>query len=460
MSDARQRALETARANQQPYLEGFFELLRIPSVSTDAAYTADIQRAASWLVAELERLGFASCRAYPTSGHPVVYGEWLKAGPDAPTVLVYAHYDVQPVDPLEDWVSPPFEPQIRDGKIYARGAVDDKAGVWVNLKAFDAMLAANGTLPVNVKVFFEGEEETGSPSMEAFIRENHDLLQADFMLVCDGGSQPGDPTIMYAARGIIEAEVFVTGPAHDLHSGLYGGVIHNPLHRVGQIIGALHDADGRVRVPGFYDNVRALEPDELSLLASYEPAAVAEAKEDTGVKAFWAEALGDYGVRATALPTLDVNGIFGGYQGPGSKTVIPSQGGFKVTMRLVADQDPGDVQRKFVEYIKSFENETTSIEVETGPLGWPVTLMFDGPEVEAIQRAYEATWGKRARLIRAGGSVPIMGMFQRELGMPLTSLGYGSGEGIHAPNEFYWLDYFYKGIDTAIHFFHNLAEAE
>lgn len=458
MSESRQKALETARANQQPYLDGFFELLRIPSVSTDQTYKPEVQRAADWLVAELERLGFANCRAYPTSGHPVVFGEWLQAGPDAPTVLVYAHYDVQPVDPLDEWVSPPFEPQIRDGKIYARGVVDDKAGVWGNLKAFDAMLSANGTLPVNIKVLFEGEEETGSPSMEAFITANHDLLAADFMLVCDGGSAPGDPTIMYAARGIIEAEVTVTGPARDLHSGLYGGVAHNPLHVVGQIIGALHDADGRVLVPGFYDNVRDLVADELAMMATDEPGFVAKAVEDTGRDVFWAQALGDFSVRATALPTLDVNGIFGGYQGPGSKTVIPSQGGFKVTMRLVADQEPAVVQRKFVDYVKTFASDTASIDVRTGPLGWPVTMLFDGPEVEAVQRAYETNWGKRARMIRVGGSVPIMGMFQRELGMPLTSLGLGSGENIHAPNEYFWLEYFYKSVDTAIDFYFNLAE--
>ncbi len=458
MTDARKRALEQAHAHHQEYLDSFMTLVRIPSVSTDLAYKAGVQQAADWLVAELERLGFAGCRAYPTAGHPVVYGEWLKAGPQAPTVLVYAHYDVQPVDPVADWVSPPFEPEIRDGKIYGRGVVDDKAGVWVNLKAFDAMLAANGALPVNVKVLFEGEEETGSPSMEAFIESHKDLLQADFMLISDGGSDPGDPTIMYAARGIIEAEVTVTGPAHDLHSGFYGGVIHNPLHVVGEIIGSLHDENGRVRVPGFYDNVRPLGPDELSMLASYEPAFIDHAKQDTQVKAFWAEQLGTFSERATALPTLDVNGIFGGYQGPGTKTVIPSQGGFKATMRLVADQDPGDVQRKFVDYVKTFASDTARIEITTGPLGWPTTLMFDGPQVEAVQRAYEATWGKRARMIRAGGSVPIMGMFQRALGMPLTSLGYGSGENIHAPNEFYWLEYFYRGIDTAIHFYYNLVD--
>lgn len=458
MSAGRERALEHARAHFDQYLEGFMELVRIPSVSTDAAYRAECQRAADWLVAELERLGFANCRAYPTDGHPVVYGEWLEAGPDAPTVLVYAHYDVQPVDPLDAWISPPFEPEIRDGKIFGRGVVDDKAGVWVNLKAFDAMLSANGRLPVNIKVLFEGEEEISSPSMDDFIRAHRELLQADFMLVCDGGSPPGEPMIMYAARGVIDAEVTVTGPCQDLHSGMYGGVVENPLHVVGRIIGSLHDAEGRVQIPGFYDAVRALDEKELALLREYETLYVARAQAETGLETFWAEALGPIAVRATALPTLDVNGIYGGYQGPGHKTVIPSTGGFKVSMRLVADQDPADILQRFVDYVQSFATETAKISVKTGPLSWPVTLMFDGPQVEAIQQAYEAVWGKRARMIRMGGSVPIMGMFQRELGMPLTSLGYGSGGNIHAPNEFYWLEYFYKGIETAIHFFHNLAE--
>jgi acetylornithine deacetylase/succinyl-diaminopimelate desuccinylase-like protein len=453
-----QNALDYAHAHHEPYMAGFQELLRIPSVSTDPAYKADLERCADWVVAEMQRIGFRNCRKMPTTGHPVVYGDWLDAGADKPTVLIYAHYDVQPVDPLNLWVTPPFEPSIRDGRLYARGAVDDKSGVFVNLKALESILAVDGKLPVNVKLFFEGEEESGSPNMYPFVAAHKDLLKADLLILCDGGFDKTLPTITYAGRGIVGAEVSVTGPDHDLHSGVYGGVVHNPLHVVGKIIGAFHDAEGRVQLPGYYDPVRKLSDSELANLELVWAHTGEQYLAQSGAQHYWAESLESIPVRGTALPTLEVNGVWGGYQGPGTKTVIPSKAGFKVTMRLVSDQDPSLIAETFTDFVMGFASDTISIDVKILAQGYPFLGLFDGAGVEAVQKALVATTGKRALMERTGGSIPIAGMFQRELEVPMTHLGLGAGENIHSPNEYVRVDEWYMAIDTAIHLYYNLAE--
>lgn len=451
-------AVEYARASQKEYLAGFQELLRIPSVSTDPAHKADVQRAAEWIAAELSRIGFKNSRAIPSAGHPVVYGEWLEAGDDKPTVLVYAHYDVQPVDPLDLWDTPPFEPVLKDGKLYARGTIDDKCGVFVNLKAFESILQTDGRLPVNVKVFFEGEEENGSPNMEPFVIKYKELLTADLLLISDGGSLPDQPLNITSVRGIIDGEVFVKGPARDLHSGSFGGIVHNPAHKAAEIIAALHDADGRVQIPGFYDDVAAVDAAEQQRMDEQNDQTKAYMKERSGIKAFWGPPEYSFMERATAQPTCDVNGISSGYQGQGSKTIIPSKASFKVSMRLVANQNPDDIAAKFLRFVDSFRCETLDIQGTVDSKSWAAQLLTQGPAVEAINRAFEVVWGKRPLMYRQGGSVPIIGMFQRELGMPITTLGYGVGDNGHAPNEYIFLDYFYRGIDTAIHFYYYLAE--
>lgn len=457
---AAQPAIDHAHANRDTYMAGYKELLRIPSISTDPTYKAELERCADWVRDEMERIGFKNCQKMPTGGHPVLYGEWLEAGADKPTVLIYAHYDVQPVDPLDLWVSPPFEPTERDGKLYARGAIDDKAGVYGNLKALESIFAVDGKLPVNVKLFFEGEEESGSPNMHPFVAANKDLLKADLLILCDGGFDPEMPVLTYSGRGIVSAEVFVTGPDHDLHSGGYGGVVHNPLHVVGKIIGSFHDDDGRIQIPGFYDPVRELGTDELANLEKAWAITGERYLERAGTTHLWAEAMGSIPVRGTAMPTLDVNGIWGGYQGPGSKTVIPSKAGFKVTMRLVNDQNPDEIADMFKKYVQSFASDTAAIEVKVLAEGAPFRGLFDGAGVEAVQRALEATTGKRALMERTGGSIPIAGMFQQELGIPLTTFGLGPGENIHSPNEYVRLDDFYTAIDAAIHVYYNLTEME
>ena len=438
-------------------MAGFLELLRIPSVSTDPAYKADLERCADWVVAEMARIGFKNCQKMPTAGHPALYGEWLEAGADKPTVVIYAHYDVQPVDPLNLWVTPPFEPTLRDGKLYARGAVDDKSGVYVNLKALESILAVDGTLPVNVKLFFEGEEESGSPSMLPFVTAHKDLLQGDLLILCDGGFDKKMPSIVYSGRGIASAEVTVTGSDHDLHSGVYGGVVQNPLHVVGKIVGSFHDEAGRVRIPGFYDAVQKLSEDELANLQKAWAFTREQYLAQSGTQHLWGESIASIPERGTALPTLEVNGIWGGYQGPGTKTVIPSKAGFKVTMRLVSDQEPGVIAELFKQYVLGFASDTAAIEVTALAEGDPFQGLFDGAAVEAIQQALEATIGKRALLERTGGSIPIAGMFQKELKIPMTNFGLGAGENIHSPNEYVRVDEFYLGIEAAIRLYYNLA---
>jgi len=449
-----------AHENSDRYLEQFKELLRIPSISTDPAHKMGVTKAADWIVTEMHRIGLRNAQVIPTAGHPVVYGEWLEAGEQSPTILFYAHYDVQPVDPLELWESPPFEPEIRGGKLYARGVIDNKCGVVVNLKAVESILETIGKLPVNLKFIFEGEEESGSPSMEPFVKAHKDLLGADLLVSSDGGSYDKDlPKVFSSLRGLVSAEVGVTGPVIDLHSGSYGGVVHNPAHMAARIIAEARDNQGRIQIPGFYDDVQPLSTAQLEELNEQEAYILAQAKQETGREVFWGIPEYTFLERQTAQPTLDVNGLYSGYQGAGSKTIIPSKAGFKVSMRLVANQDPDDIAAKFTAYVNSFSSDTLDIQVDITSQCWPVEALFDGPWIEAVQRAFEATWGKRALLYRQGGSIPIMGMMQRELGVPITNFGYGNGGNGHAPNEFYRLEHFYRGIDSAIHFYHYIAGA-
>jgi acetylornithine deacetylase/succinyl-diaminopimelate desuccinylase-like protein len=455
-----QKATDYAHANNEAFLKGFKELIAIPSISTDPAYKDDVHRAADWVVREMERIGLKNCRAIPTEGHPVVYGDWLEAGEDKPTLLVYAHYDVQPVDPLDLWDSPPFEMTVRDGRIYGRGVIDDKAGVYLNLKAFESILATTGKLPVNVKVFFEGEEESGSTSMEPFIKQHKDFLKADLLILSDASHMADQPLIITAVRGIVDGEVVVTGPKRDLHSGTFGGFVHNPIHHVAKMIAALHDESGRVQIPGFYDDVKPLTPAQMEELKSQADFRRKFFEEQSGLKNFWGVPQYSLLERATAQPTCEVNGVYGGYQGPGGKTVLPAVAGFKVSMRLVADQDPDDIFRKFEAFVKGFEVDTLKIEV-CGHQGSVATqLLTEGPAIDALQKAYQATWGKRAMLLRLGGSVPIMAIFQKELGIPITSMSLATGDNGHSPNEYFILDHFSRNIDLAIHAYHYLANIE
>jgi acetylornithine deacetylase/succinyl-diaminopimelate desuccinylase-like protein len=452
------KAIEYAQAHRKQQMEGYQELLRIPSVSTDPAHKADIERCADWLVAEIDRLGFKNTRKIPTDGQPVVYGEWLEAGEDRPTILIYAHYDVQPIDPLDLWETPPFEPTIRDGKLYARGAIDDKSGVWINLKAIESILAVDGRLPVNVKLLFEGEEESGSPHMQPFVTAYKEMLKADALFLCDGPFAPEQPAITYSLRGLTAAEVTVSGPDHDLHSGQFGGAVHNPIHFVGKIIASFHDETGRVQIPGFYDKVQKLTDEEMIAMQDSWEITRSRWEAQAGTSRFWAGEIATTPERVTALPTLDVNGVWGGYQGPGSKTVIPSTAGFKATMRLVADQDPVEIGELFREYVFSFAPDTLDVEVTFHSDSWPLDMGLDNPAIEVVQRALEARLGQRAVLKRGGGTIPIGGMFQRELGMHISGFSLGSGGGGHPPNEHIIEEDFYLAIELAIQFYYESSD--
>ncbi len=458
MTDAIRNAIEYLQESRDKIMEDYTELLRFPSIGADPAHADDVRACADWIVSQLEALGFENCESIATDGLPVVYGEWLKAGADKPTVLVYAHYDVQPVDPLPLWHSEPFEAVIRDGKIFARGASDNKAGVWGNLKLFEALLQANGALPVNVKIMFEGEEESGSPSIEAFVEANKERLAADVLLNCDGDFEPDSPQLVYAGRGIVSAEVRVSGPQADIHSGLYGGLVQNPLHVAGKIIGSFHDESGRVLLPGYYDSLNEISATEKERVEAGFQAE--EMREGAGVAAFWGETIAPASERATVYPTLDVNGMWGGYQGPGNKTIIPAEAGFKITMRIAPDQDPRVVSQLLKAHVESFATETVSVACSIGEEAWYFQLDTDGPWLEAVQSAIEETVGARAKLVRTGGSIPILGVFNRLIGVPITAFGYGHGEGIHSPNESLDIDAFFISLEAAVRLYQNLGAVE
>ncbi len=452
--------IKHVQANQDRYLEQLFEFLRIPSISALPEHKPDIQRAAEWLVDDMTRIGLNDVQIFSNGGHPLVYGEWLDAGPEAPTVLVYGHYDVQPVDPLDLWESPPFEPEIRDGKIYARGSADDKGQMFSHLKAIESMLAAEGKLPVNVKLLFEGEEETGTTELQAFVPENTDLLAADSALVSDTGfMDPSKPLIIYSLRGVVETEVHVTGPVTDLHSGAFGGTVHNPAQALAEIVAALHDENGKITIPGFYDKVRSLTAAEKELMAQ-RPFELSEWQDLTGLEKPWGEP--DYEIleRATTRPTCEVNGIWGGFQGDGSKTIIPAEAHAKFTMRLVPDQDPLEIAQLFADYVCDIAPDDLQVQVDIGDGGYPVKVAIDSPEIKAAAQAYERTWGVAPELMPEGGSIPAAAVFSRELDIPIVLMGFSVlGCGAHAPNEWYLVDHFFKGIDAIIHYYHLLSES-
>ena len=456
MTDTIKSAIDYLQETQDKMMEDYKELLRFASISADPAHAGAVRACADWIVGQLEAMGFANCEAVATAGHPVVYGEWLRAGPDKPTVLVYAHYDVQPVDPLPLWNSEPFEGVIRDGKMFARGASDNKAGVWGNLKTFEALLRANGALPVNIKIMFEGEEESGSPSIRDFVEANRERLAADVLLNCDGDLAPDNPRLTYAGRGMVTAQARVSGPKADIHSGLYGGLVQNPLHIAGKIIGSFHDDAGRIQLPGYYDRVReASEAEKDRISAGF---ASDELLTGAGVDQFWAETIAPAAERATVYPTLDIVGMWGGYQGPGIKTIIPAEAGFKITMRLAPDQDPSQVSGVLKQYVESFGTDTVDVECVIGEEAWYFQIDTEGPWLEAVQAAIEATIGRRAQLVRTGGSIPILGVFNRLIGVPMAAFAFGEGEGIHSPNEYLKIDSFFTGLEAAVRLYHNLGE--
>jgi acetylornithine deacetylase/succinyl-diaminopimelate desuccinylase-like protein len=456
---SREQAIELARKGRDAALELYFQSLRIPSVSALPEHAADCRRNADFLVEELGRAGL-TVRLVEGDGHPTVYGEWLGV-PGKPTLLVYGHYDVQPPDPLEEWVTPPFEPTVRDGVVVARGAEDSKGNHMAVLAAVrHAMAAGGGSLPINLKVAIEGEEEGGGNVLPTFVAREAAALACDCVLVLDGGFVvPGVPCLELATRGIVYTEVEITGPAIDVHSGSYGGVSPNPFNTAGWIIAGLKSPDGKVLIPGFYDAVREAPEAELR---SWRSSGITEKQilEETGAPELAGEDEYPMLVRMWARPTLDVHGIRGGFTGEGTKTVIPARAVMKVSMRLVADQDPLRIFQLFKKHVESLATAGTRIQVrQLGPPSSPVNFGIDHPGARAAAAAFEKAWGKPVMYTRAGGSIPVAEDFAKHLRTGMVGCGFSQPGGrAHSPNEQMPLDAFHRGTEMLIHLFWEFAE--
>ena len=445
--------------NEDRFVEDLKAALRIPSVSTDPGRRDDCRRCAEFFAQELKRVGMTRAEVVTTGGHPVVYAEWLGA-PGKPTVLLYGHYDVQPPEPLELWKTPPFEPELRDGKLYARGAVDDKGQVYMHIKAIEAHFQVNGAMPVNLKVVIEGEEECGSEHLEGFLVSRRAELDADVILVSDTAMLgPDQPALTYALRGILYTQINIQGPAHDLHSGHFGGAVRNPANALCSIIDRLRDAEGRITVPGFYDSVRVLTPDERHALLGLpfdEQAFLAESGAPMGVGEIGYSTL----ERISSRPTLDVNGIWGGYTGAGAKTVLPARASAKVSMRLVADQRPEDLFPKFAAHVKALAPSGVTVEVENLHSCLPFLTEADHPMLDRARKALARAWSKPAAMIREGGSIPVMATFQRTHGLPSILMGFGlDDDNVHAPNEKFSLSSYHGGTRSVAYLYEELASA-
>ena len=454
-------ALEHLRENQDRHLRELDDFLRIESVSADPDKAGEVQRAAEWIMRELTTIGFERVTAHPTSGHPIVTGEWLHAGTDRPTVLVYCHYDVQPPDPLDEWIRPPFDPRHEDGRVYARGAGDDKGQIVIHLKAAEAWMTTAGRLPINLRVFFEGDEEVGSEPADEFIAEHPELLAADLCVVSDTGMQDdeGTPAITYGLRGIAYFEVRVSGPFQDLHSGGYGGAIANPATVLVEMLASLHDEQGRITIPGFYDQVRPLT-DADRAASDAVPFDEDEFRQLTGVPQLWSGEDG-YSVaeRISVRPTLDINGLWSGYVGEGAKTIIPAWATAKFSTRLVPDQDFHAIERLVVEHIKRIAPPEVRVEVRVIHGGAPALTPLHHPGVAVAARALEAAFGKPPVFLRSGGSIPVVAALETHVGLSSVLVGFASPNGnFHAPNEWMPIANVAGGMQAIVHLWGELGE--
>jgi acetylornithine deacetylase/succinyl-diaminopimelate desuccinylase-like protein len=446
-------AVAYARRNHPRFLTELKSLLRIPSISTLPEHKGDCRRAAETLAAELTRIGMEHVRLIDTSGHPLVYADWLHAVAK-PTALIYGHYDVQPTDPEDEWLSPPFDPTERDGNLYARGACDDKGQVWAQIKALESLLAANGSLPLNVRILFEGDEEVGGEGIAAFVASKPPELRSDFALVSDTELfAPGLPTLCVGLRGMIYTELEVRGARTDLHSGMYGGAAPNPFMALAQMLARLKDEEGRILIPGFYDDIIPPSSEELaawrSLPFDEEQYRIAE----VGSRSLVGEAGYTVLERTWARPTLDVHGIPGGFIGAGAKTVIPAKALAKVSMRLVPGMTPARTFALYKNYVSKIAPAGVDVEVRLIHSGDPCLIRVDNPYIQAATRALHEVWGRETVFIRSGGSIPIVGDFDRHLGIPSVMMGFGlPDDNIHAPNEKFHLKNFELGIESIVRF--------
>lgn len=444
---------------KEEYIEELKEFLRIPSISTNPENRNDVRKCAEYVKVQLSDIGLNNVKIYETPGHPVVYGDWLDAGKDKPTILIYGHYDVQPVDPIELWTNPPFEPTVRDGNIFARGSADDKGQVFIHIKSIQAHILHNKSLPVNIKFIIEGEEEIGSVNLDSFIEKNKELLKCDYVVVSDTSMFDRDvPSICYGLRGLAYMQVEVTGPNRDLHSGSFGGAVNNPVNALAHIICKLKDEKGKILIDGFYDDVLNLTAKERE---EYTRLPFDEKKYMKGLEV--EELFGEEGYttleRASGRPTLDCNGIWGGFQGEGAKTVLPSKAAAKISMRLVPNQEPEKIEKLFTDYVEKVTPKSVKVNVKSLHGGKGAITPIDSPGVNAAVEALKKGFGKDPVFIREGGSIPVVNTFQTLLNAPTILLGFGlPDENAHSPDEHLNLDNFHRGILSIAHYFNELSK--
>jgi acetylornithine deacetylase/succinyl-diaminopimelate desuccinylase-like protein len=444
--------------NAKSFEEQLFNFLRIPSVSTDSKHKGDVKKAAQFLIDQLNEIGLDKVTLHETDGHPIITAEKCPHE-NRPTVLIYGHYDVQPSDPDELWETPPFEPTVKDGRVYARGSSDDKGQSFTHVKAIEAYMKTGTDLPVNVKFILEGEEEIGSPNLVPFIKANKELLKCDMVLISDTAMFGEDqPSITYGLRGLAYMEVHVTGPNRDLHSGVYGGAVENPANALAEIITKLKDEDGVIQIPGFYDDVEPMT-DEMREAYKKLPFDEEGYKKNLNLTVLHGEKGYSTLERASARPTLDVNGLWSGYQGEGAKTVLPAKAGAKISMRLVPDQDPQKIAKLFSDYVNSIAPDTVTVEVEEHHGGHPVVIDLDFYGLKAAAKAFEEVYNKDVLFAREGGSIPIVADFKKVLGVNSILMGFGlTKDALHSPNESFSLKDFHRGIQTSAKFFELLPE--
>ena len=445
-------------SNIEAFQEQLFDLLRIPSVSTDSTHKKDVQEAAEFLVGQLEDIGLDNITLHKTEGHPIITAEKTPYD-DRPTVLIYGHYDVQPPDPEDLWETPPFEPTVKNARVYARGASDDKGQSFTHIKSVESYLKTGTELPVNVKFILEGEEEIGSPNLVPFINENKELLECDMVLISDTAMFGEDqPSITYGLRGLAYMEVHVQGPNRDLHSGVYGGAVDNPANVLADIISKLKDEDGVIQVEGFYDDVEPMTP-EMREAYKKLPHDDEAYKKDLNLKAVRGEKGYSTLERASARPTLDVNGLWSGYQGEGAKTVLPAKAGAKISMRLVPDQEPKKIAKLFKKHVESLAPESVEVTVEEHHGGHPVVIDLDFYGLKAAAKAFEEIYETDVLFAREGGSIPIVADFKKILGVNSILMGFGlTRDALHSPNESFSLKDFHRGIKTSAKFLELLPD--
>ena len=443
---------------REEHLNELKEFLRIPSVSALSNHKPDMQTAAAWLADSLTKAGLENVSIDETKGHPVVYADWLHAE-GKPTILVYGHYDVQPVDPLNLWESEPFDPQVRDNKLFARGASDDKGQVYMHVKAIEALFKTEGSLPVNVKFCIEGEEEIGSPNLPEYVLANTEKLSADIIVISDTGMQgPGKPAVCYGLRGLAGVQIEVKGAKSDLHSGLYGGGVQNSIHALVEVLDSFRNAEGTIQVDGFYDNVLPVTEEERAAYAALEFDEDA-LKKELGVEELFGEKGFTHLERTWVRPTLEINGVFGGFSGEGIKTVLPAEAGAKITCRLVPNQDPDEIVAKLKAHIEKHKPIGVSVEVTEFDKGKPFITPFDHPAIQAAGRSYEKVYNVPTSYVRGGGSIPIVAAFDEILGLPVVLMGFGlASENFHAPNEHFHLENFDQGLRVIGDYYYEIAQ--